>query len=742
MSWMQSIGRHGHQVRSFLALTIVALVVAVAPVTASAAGLLLAEGQFGGELEIKEHDVRVTINNGVAVTEVEQIFVNRENRVVEALYTFPVPREASVANFSMWINGKEMIGEVVEKKRAREIYESYKAKRIDPGLLEQVDYKRFEMRIFPIAARGEQRVKVTYYQELDFDHDQATYVYPLATTVSESGAAPSAVNSRTSGKFALAINVKSEVPLVGLSSPSHGDEFVTLEHTPHYYQASLETSGGNLNRDVVLHFDTERPRTGFDVITSKQNGEDGYFQVTLTAGKELEELSRGMDYVFILDISGSMANDGKMRLSTNSLNAFVESLGEQDRFEMMAFNVSPQPLWSSLKSVSDEAQKQAADFLAQQKARGGTSLRPAVESAYRYDDPDRVLNIVILSDGMTGEAEQRQLLQLIGKRPPGARVFCVGVGNEVNRPLLAQLAEQAGGLSAFVSQGDNFQRTATAFRRKLMRPAATNVTFRFDGVEVYDLEPEKLPNLYHGAPLRLYGRYKQSGAGKITFSGEVLGQSIEQTVKLKLPAENTANPEIDRMWAYHRVEQLMREGRQGGQFDTNEIVRLCEEYSIISEYASFIVLENDGEYRRWKIERRNLNRIRRDRAARDQLDRNLAQLRERSMRRIGPNQSPGDQSSDNQEVVDQFVNAAPTVSDSATAGGSPSTTPNESRASNPDRGFDIQFRGAGGGGGGGRGGGAIDPISGAIAISLAAAAAATGRRRKKRQGGEEVGQGR
>ena len=100
---------------------------------------------------------------------------------MEALYLFPVPKEASVANFSMWIGGKEMVGEVVEKKRAREIYDSYKQVRRDPGLLEQVDYKNFEMRIFPIGPNAEQRVQITYYQQLDFDHDWATYVYPLAT---------------------------------------------------------------------------------------------------------------------------------------------------------------------------------------------------------------------------------------------------------------------------------------------------------------------------------------------------------------------------------------------------------------------------------------------------------------------------------------------------------------------------------------------------------------------------------
>ena len=118
----------------------------------NAAGLLVADGGLGGVLAIEEHSVRVTIDNGIAVTEVTQVFRNTENRQVEALYTFPVPRGATVSNFSMWINGKEMVGEVVEKQRAREIYNTYKQQRKDPGLLEQTDFKTFEMRIFPIPA--------------------------------------------------------------------------------------------------------------------------------------------------------------------------------------------------------------------------------------------------------------------------------------------------------------------------------------------------------------------------------------------------------------------------------------------------------------------------------------------------------------------------------------------------------------------------------------------------------------
>src|ERR1041385_7985196 len=119
--------------------------------TLTLAGLLIADGGQGGVLEVKEHDVHVTLNNGIAVTKVTQVFHNTEKRQVEALYTFPVPKGASVANFSMWINGKEMVGEVLEKQRAREIYNAYKQVRRDPGLLEQTGSRPFDLRIFPIG---------------------------------------------------------------------------------------------------------------------------------------------------------------------------------------------------------------------------------------------------------------------------------------------------------------------------------------------------------------------------------------------------------------------------------------------------------------------------------------------------------------------------------------------------------------------------------------------------------------
>ncbi len=686
---------------------LVALGLMLIGLQARAAGLLIADGGTGGVLQIKSHDVHVTINNGIAVTTVDQVFQNMEDRQVEALYTFPVPRGASVANFSMWINGKEMVGEVVEKKRAREIYDSYKAKRRDPGLLEQTDYRTFEMRVFPIAPRAEQRVQVTYYQELQFDHDCATYVYPLQTSTRPG------VDSRAQGKFAINVDVKSEIPIVSMESPSHSKDFAVAKQTDSYFQASLETREGSLNKDVVLNYKVSRPHTGIDVIASKQKGEDGYFALTLTAGEELPQKEALMDYVFVLDISGSMNDDGKLDLSRQSLGAFIKSLGAKDRFEVMTFNVQPTTAFGKLREADDAAKKDAENFLAAQVAKGGTILNPAMTTAYKYAS-DRPLNVIILSDGMTEQTERQQLSDQIRQRPKDSRVFCIGVGNDVNRGLLEQLADDSGGLAAFISREDNFEQQAAAFRRKLMRPVATNVKIDFAGADVYDVEPKQVPNLYHGAPVRVYGRYKSGGNVTVNLAATVLDHPIKDSLAVELPKEEGGNPEIERMWAWHKVDRLLKEADATGSRSSviDEIVRLGEGYSIATEYTSFIVLENDLEFQRWHIERKNATRLARDRAAQEALTSRLDALRNKATEELGPEaiSASAKPMSADQTVIPNVL--------------SPISNATPAPSNNSPRSRDITLPSVGGG--------AIDWTTMGAIVALAVVAIVTGREKKAR----------
>jgi len=347
--------------------------------SAHAAAAIIADGGLGGMLDIVDHRVEVTVDHGIATTTVTQVFRNREDRTIEALWTFPVPKAASVSNFSMWIGGKEMVGEVIEKQRARQIYDSYKRVNKDPGLLEQTDHKTFDLRIFPIAAKAEQKVEIVYQQELDTDHDWATYVYPLAMADGRSGS-----GNRVAGTMGFNFAARSAIPIAEIASPSHAKDMVFTRSGPEVREGSLEVKNGDLNHDIVIAYRTERAHTGIDLVAAKDGSGDGHFLMTITAGEDAAALNPPQDHVFLLDISGSMADDRKLATSKRSLAAFVDALGPEDRCEVLVFNNEAKRLFGSLKAADVGPLEQARAFLDKQEAKGGTILAPAMRLAYTY----------------------------------------------------------------------------------------------------------------------------------------------------------------------------------------------------------------------------------------------------------------------------------------------------------------------------------------------------------------------
>ncbi|MBW3598370.1 MAG: hypothetical protein KY475_13995, partial [Planctomycetes bacterium] len=176
--------------------------------------------------------------------------------------------------------------------------------------------------------------------------------------------------------------------------------------------------------------------------------------------------------------------------------------------------------------------------------------------------------------------------------------------------------------------------------------------------------------------------------------------------------------------AWRRVDRLLADERASGVARKHqaEIVRLCEGFSIVSPYASFLVLENDAEYQRWKIERRNAVRVQGDRQAQERLRRELDRLREQAIAKLGPRPETADRS-----------DAAPASTTDAAASPLPAASPSSTQfTSQPDSptNRDLVITSSGGGGGG-----ALDPLSGALALGLAGAAAAAARRRRERRRG-------
>src|SRR5713101_7567993 len=179
---------------------------------AQARGLLIPTEKTLPPLAMLNHKVDIAIEDQVAVTRVEQTFRNHTDRQLEATYVFPVPKGASVKKFSMWVDGKEVPGELVEAAKARQIYTSIVQRTLDPGLLEYMGNNLLRLKVFPVPANGDQKIAISYTSIVPSDNGLIEYVYPLKTE----GKALSTLE-----KFSVKLELKSQHTIQNIYSPSH-----------------------------------------------------------------------------------------------------------------------------------------------------------------------------------------------------------------------------------------------------------------------------------------------------------------------------------------------------------------------------------------------------------------------------------------------------------------------------------------------------------------------------------------
>ena len=179
---------------------------------AQAHGLLVPTDNAVPPLAMVSHQVDVAVHDQAAVTTVTQVFRNSASRPLEADYLFPVPKGASVNKFTMWVDGKEVAGEMVEADKARDIYNGIVRRMQDPGLLEYMGNNLLRLRVFPVPARGDQKVSLRYTSVATRDSGLVEYVYPLKTD---------AKAATTLEQFTLDATLKSQHAVQNVYSPTH-----------------------------------------------------------------------------------------------------------------------------------------------------------------------------------------------------------------------------------------------------------------------------------------------------------------------------------------------------------------------------------------------------------------------------------------------------------------------------------------------------------------------------------------
>lgn len=567
-------------------------------------------------LEIKALNVQSRVKDQFATTKIEQEFYNPNSRVIEGTFLFPLPRGAQIDKFTMQIGGEFVEAELLDAEKARKLYEDIVRKAKDPALLEYAGRDLLKARIFPIEPNTTKRVTLSYSQLLKRDSGVVSYVFPL-------DAAKYAVKPLE--KLNLTVELEAGRPLKSIYSPSHS---VRIDRSgPSQAKISYEATGERPGAEFQLLYGEEDDELGFSLLTHRKGTEDGYFLLLASPGFETKNRHvLPKDLAFVLDTSGSMAG-AKLEQAKKALLFCIENLNERDQFDVIRFATETEPLFDKLTESTPETRRQASDFVRGLKPIGGTAIDDALRKALRMREgkAERPFIIIFLTDGRptVGTTEEDKIVANVISRGAeanhtGTRIFCFGIGTDVNTHLLDRITEKTRAVSQYVLPEEDIEVKVSTFFSKIKEPVLAELKLNVEGpVRFSRTYPSELPDLFQGEQLVVAGRYAGSGKVNLSLQGSAENQVKRFVHSFELPASASDREFIPRLWASRRIGYLLDEIRLRGENQElrEEVIALARQFGVVTPYTAYLILEDETR-RNVPLHVQSLPRLNEDSSAR------------------------------------------------------------------------------------------------------------------------------
>jgi Ca-activated chloride channel homolog len=526
---------------------------------------------------LKDYRVKIEIDNQVAQVTLELTFSNSSDFVQEETYIFPVPKGTVISNLTLCGDGQCHEGKLMSATEARQIYEEIVRRTKDPALLEYLGERAFQVRVFPIPPKGEQKVKISYQQVLQRAGNLIELLYPLTA-------------QKPIEQLMIQIHLREDEPIASIYSPTHKVSVQKISESE--ANVSFEATHVKSAQDFRLFYTVSEKELGVDIVTYRVGDEDGYFLLLISPAQgEIAPVPK--DIVFVIDISGSMDGE-KIQQAKQSLKYALSKLNPHDRVAIVAFSDTVTEFKSQLVSVDGLDRKELEAFVDRLEANGGTNINDALLRGLSFfESNDRLKMLVFLTDGLptTGETDITQIIENVTAKNAQlrARIFCFGVGYDVNTILLDTLSGQNGGFSTYVEPGESIETEIAQFYERVGTPLLTDLQLSFGDLKIYDLYPQKLPDLFKGSQIQIVGRYRAPGKGAVTLSGKRQGAEWSSTFEIELPRESTRYSFLLRMWAARKIGYLLDEIRLKGENQelVDTIKKLAERFGIVTPYTSY-----------------------------------------------------------------------------------------------------------------------------------------------------------
>jgi Ca-activated chloride channel family protein len=555
------------------------------------------------QLPLKSTSVQVSISGVIADVQVTQVHKNEGQKTLEAIYVFPASTRAAVYGMKMTIGDRTITAKIAEREDARRQYETAKREGKSASLLEQQRPNVFQMNVGNILPSDVIKVELRYTELLVPTDSIYEFVYPTVVGPRYSEGEASDIHSGEGWvsnpylhkgepptyAFGMSADLSSGLPIQEITCPSHkvninydGPAFSNIELDP------SEKDGGN--RDFVLKFRLAGRQVETGLVLFKGKKEDFFLLMMQPPKRVLEQQIPPREYIFIVDISGSM-NGFPLDISKKLLKDLIGKLRSTDRFNVLLFAGGSSVMSEQSLPATQENIHRAITMIERQRGGGGTQLLPALKRALALPGTEEISrSIVIATDGYV--SVEGEAFDLIRHNLGKANVFSFGIGSSVNRHLIEGLARVGMGEPFVITKPQEAAEKAEKFRRLILSPVLTGIDVDFGKFQTYDVEPASIPDVMADRPVIVFGKWHGKAQGLI----EVRGHSGEGEFVERLNVANVrplkANFGLRYLWARHRITILADYSRLSPSEDRiKEITNLGLTYNLLTAYTSFVAVD-------------------------------------------------------------------------------------------------------------------------------------------------------
>ena len=530
--------------------------------------------------------MRVALNGRIAQVEVEERFRNAGSTIAEGTYLYPLSGEAVFTGFSLWMGDQELQGEMQTADQARSVYEEIVRRQRDPALLTYAGHGLIRAQIFPIQPGETRKVVLRYTQVLGREGDALRLRYAIGPRATDRGQGG---DRSPQDLFSLQVSAPDTGSFGTPYSPTHE---ITTRRTRGQLVVSVPSTASG---DLDLLFPLRRGLVGTAVLTHASPGEDGYYMLLLAPPEAAARDVVPRDLTLVVDVSGSMSGT-KLEQAKATLAQALGALSPQDRFRLIAFSSAVTEFRPGMTEATRANLTDAQEFVDRLSAGGGTNIEGALDVALQQAVAGgRLPLIIFMTDGLpsVGQTQPDQIATVAGAHIGQARIFTVGVGTDVNTYLLDRLAREGRGTATYVAANASVEVAVGTLLGQIRNPALVNLRVVSAPVTLADAYPARLPDLFYGQELVVFGRYHGTGTGEIVIEGERNGRHERFTAHGTFIASDPDNGFVPPLWASRKIGELTRTARLEGATPAliEEIRQLGLRYGLLTEYTSFLVTE-------------------------------------------------------------------------------------------------------------------------------------------------------